>query len=264
MCAAPVACTSGERPLRIGLTHTLEHSAALATLDSLWTDRAALAVIVAPSGQILRAAAAGDLDIVVTHAPTLEQRLLVEPGHAAWQCPFVASRFAVVGPGNDPARVRSAADAADAFHRIARAGAPFISRGDSSGTHVRELALWKQARVELTRASWRVETGADQMTTIRIAEERHAYALVDVPTLLRQRNTVVPILFETDTALVNRYTFYVVRNPRPHPVADTFARWALKVWRPALGALQLSDGTLAFAADTVRCPALEAPHESVL
>src|SRR5207247_2335033 len=86
---------------------------------------------------ILRAAANGDLDVVITHAPALEQRLLVGPGHALLRCPLAASRFAVVGPAADPAGVATAATAAEAFRRIAGAGGPFVSRGDSSGAAAR-------------------------------------------------------------------------------------------------------------------------------
>ncbi|MGH7608222.1 MAG: hypothetical protein ACREME_12885, partial [Gemmatimonadales bacterium] len=86
--------------MRLGTTHTVEQSGALALLDSS-RPPLRLVTIVAPSGQILRAAAAGDLDVVVTHAPSLEHRVLVAPGRAALRCPFVASRFALVGPPAD-------------------------------------------------------------------------------------------------------------------------------------------------------------------
>src|SRR5881397_979274 len=92
------ACRAGPAPLRLGTTYTVQQSGALAVLESLWTGPAPLATVVAPSGQILRGAANGDLDVVITHAPALEQRLLVGPGHALLRCPLAASRFAVVGP----------------------------------------------------------------------------------------------------------------------------------------------------------------------
>src|SRR5207248_11465784 len=97
--------------------------------------------------QIIPAAAAGSLDVVITHARSLAQRLLVAAGHVARRCPFVSSRFAIVGPASDPAGVAGAPTAADAFHRIAVTRASFISRGDSSGTHIKELSLWQAAGV---------------------------------------------------------------------------------------------------------------------
>src|SRR5256885_14605197 len=122
------ACRTGPAPLRLGTTYTVQQSGALAVLESLWTGPR-FTTVVAPSGQILRAAANGDLDVVITHAPALEQRLVVAPGLAVLRCPLVASRFAIVGPAADPARVAAAPSAAAAFRRIAAAGARFGSRG---------------------------------------------------------------------------------------------------------------------------------------
>src|SRR5256886_12415931 len=174
------ACRSGPTPLRLGTTYTVQQSGALAVLESLWTGPPPLATVVAPAGQILRAAATGDVDVVITHAPGLEQRLLVGPGHALLRCPLAASRFAVVGPATDPARVATAASAAEAFRRIASAGVPFVSRGDSSGTHVKELALWRAAGVT-PAPRWYLESGADQATTLHLADERRALPLPDPP-----------------------------------------------------------------------------------
>src|SRR6266704_3987639 len=120
LCTVQTGCTRGPHaaPLRLGTTTTVEQSGALALLDSL-RPPTPLRVIVASSGTILHSAAAGDLDVVITHAPSLEQRLLIDPGHAALRCPFVASRFAIVGPPADPAHVASAETAAEAFRRVA-------------------------------------------------------------------------------------------------------------------------------------------------
>ncbi len=245
MCAAAGACTSEARPLRLGATFTLEQSGALGALDSL-EPPTPVAVVVAPSGQILHSAARGDLDIVVTHAPTLEDRLLVAPGHARLRCPFVVSRFAIVGPPADPAGVATAATAAGAFGRIAGAGAPFVSRGDSSGTHVTELALWAAAGARPQGERWYLESGVDQAATLRLAEQRAAYALADLPTLARRPPLDLRVLLSGDSALTNEYTLYVVRSERPHPAADAFARWALETWRASVLAIRLPDGQPAF------------------
>src|SRR5437879_8663349 len=152
------ACRAGPAPLRLGTTYTVQQSGALAVLESPWTGPAPLTTVVAPSGQILRAAANGDLDVVITHAPALEQRLLVGPGHALLRCPLAASRFAVVGPAADPAGVATAATAAEAFRRIAAAGGPFASRGDSPGTHVTEPGLCRAAG-GAAASRWLLEPG---------------------------------------------------------------------------------------------------------
>src|SRR5205807_878801 len=195
MCAALAACTTGERPLRLGTTHTVEQSGALAVLDSLAHPMPA--TVIGPSGQILAAAARGDLDVVITHAPSLERRLLVEPGHVLLACPFVASRFAIVGPPADPARVAAAPRAADAFRRIAAAAGPFVSRGDSSGTHVKELALWDAAGVRPPAAGgWYLQAGADQATTLHVADERNARSEEHTSELQSPCNLVCRLLLE--------------------------------------------------------------------
>src|SRR6266702_2592064 len=147
ICAAVLACTSEARPLRLGTTTTVEQSGALKILDSLHPP-AVVAVVIGPSGQILRSAAAGDLDVVITHAPSLEQRLLIAPGRATLRCPFVASRFALVGPVTDPAKVAGAATAAEALRRIAGARAPCASRMNGARTP------WLTCRRSLSSKAW--------------------------------------------------------------------------------------------------------------
>jgi len=254
MCAAMAACTSTPPPLRVGTTYTVQQSGALDLIDSLWTG-ARVVTVIAPSGQILQAAARGDLDVVITHAPSLEARILA--GHAVLRCPLVASRFAIVGPAADPAAVADAQQAVDAFARIARARARFVSRGDSSGTQIKELALWTAARVRPQGAPWYLESGADQTTTLQLAAERGAYALADLPTFTRLPDLGLRVLFTADTLLGNPYTLYVVRLPVPHPAARAFAAWAQGPWREALLARRLPDGSPAFDRRAGACTAGE-------
>jgi tungstate transport system substrate-binding protein len=252
LCAAQAACTRGTQAaeLRLGTTSTVAQSGALAVLDSLHPP-VPVRTVIASSGQILNSAAAGDFDIVITHAPSLEQRLLIEPGHVASRCPLAASRFAIVGPAADPAHVATAASAADAFHRIAAARAAFISRGDSSGTHVKELSLWSAAGVMPAAAApsntWYVQAGVDQAATLRLADERAAYALADLPTFTRLQGIDLRVLFTADTALGNPYTLYVIRSASENNEAMRFSTWAMADWRARLLALRLPDGSAAFA-----------------
>ncbi len=249
-CAAHAACTRGTQapPLRLGTTTTVEQSGALALLDSLHPPTP-VRVTIGASGTILRSAAAGDLDVVITHAPSLEQRLLIDPGHAALRCPLVASRFAIVGPPADPAHTATAGTAADAFRRIAAARAPFISRADSSGTHLKELSLWKSAGVTPANSknNWYVQAGVDQAATLRIADERAAYALADLPTFTRLRGSDLRVLFSADTALGNPYTLYMMRSASDTSGATRFSTWALGDWRARLLGVRLPDGEAAFA-----------------
>jgi len=250
-------CTS-ERPLRFGTTTTVQQSGALEGIDTLWPPpHPRLAVIVAGSGQILRSAADGNLDVVLTHAPLLERKFL-DSTHALLRCPMIVSAFAVVGPAADPARVARATSAADAFRRLGRTGAVFVSRGDSSGTHVKELALWRAAGVDPSGEDWYIETGADQAANLRQADEWKGYALADLPTFYAQRRLALTVLYAGDAALTNPYTLYVVRvpdPPGPHPAAAAFAAWAMGAWRSRILARRLPDGRPAFAARAGACAA---------
>jgi tungstate transport system substrate-binding protein len=255
ICAAAAACTS-EPPLRFGTTYTVQQSGALALLDSLADSAPArFAVIVGPSGQMLRSAAAGDLDMVLTHAPALESRWL--EGHWTRRCPFAESHFAVVGPAADPAGVASASGAADAFRRIARSGAIFISRGDSSGTHERELAIWRAAGLTPEPGDTYFEAGGDQASTLRLADSWGAYALADLPTLARQPDLGLSVLLRRDSLLANRYTLYTVRSDSARPAAATFMEWLMTAWRPRVLAMRLADSTPAFTPSPDGCQ--EAP-----
>ncbi len=223
----------------------------LALGESLWTG-ARLATIIGPSGQILHSAAQGDLDLVLTHAPALEAKILTGASALA-RCPFVTSRFAIVGPPADTAGVAAARSAAGAFRRIAATGALFVSRGDSSGTHERELAVWRAAGIDPTGRSWYLESGTDQTTTLQLADERGAYALADLPTLARLPRLSLRPLFSADSNLLNRYTLTLVRSAPPHPAARDFLAWALDNWRARVLAILLPDGTAAFEPSVGMC-----------
>lgn len=243
------------RPLRLGTTTTVRQSGMLAVAESLWREPQ-LATVIGPSGLILHAAAQGDLDVVLTHAPALETKLL-GGGAALERCPFVTSRFVVVGPAADPAGVRGAPDAAEAFRRIAAHAMTFVSRGDSSGTNEREVAVWRSAGLEPWAGDhpWYLESGTDQTTTLRLADERRAYALADLPTLATLRDLTLQPLFGDDTVLLNRYSITLVRTPVPHPEARRFFAWALDRWRAAVLAIRLRDGTAAFERSPGACVA---------
>jgi tungstate transport system substrate-binding protein len=257
ICALLQACTS-EPPIRIGTTFTVQQSGALALLDSM-TDSAParFAVVIGPSGQVLRAASEGNLDLVLAHAPALERRFL--DGRWTRRCPFATSHFAIVGPKADPAHVAQAPSIVDAMRGIASRGAMFVSRGDSSGTHEKELALWKAAGLARERGDTYFETGGDQASTLRLADEWGAYALADLPTFARQQDLTLAVLFVRDSLLGNPYTLYVLRPDSAGPggpgVRDSLAAWLLSAWRRRVVALRLRDSTPAFSIDASSCEA---------
>ena len=180
-------------------------------------------VIAVGTGAALRMASRGDADAVLVHAPEAEQRL-VEAGDLVGGRRIMHNEFVIVGPAQDPAGVRRQTSAADAMRVIANRGT-FVSRGDDSGTHTQELALWKAAGVD-PRAVERLEhTGQGMGATLTIAAQKRAYTLADRGTYLALRDQLtLAILFEGDPSLHNVYHAYAVNPARHRAVKHAEAR----------------------------------------
>jgi tungstate transport system substrate-binding protein len=149
------------------------------------------------------------------HAPELE-RQFVDEGYGVERVPVMYNDFVLLGPPDDPAHVAQAQSAADAMARVARSGPPFISRGDSSGTHLKELEVWAAAGIEPS-PDWYREVGQGMSAVITIADDQQAYTLSDRGTYLSHRATVsLSVLFAGDEVLHNPYAMIVV-NPNRHP-----------------------------------------------
>jgi tungstate transport system substrate-binding protein len=162
------------------------------------------------TGQALALAARGEADVTLAHAPALEKKY-VEDGKMSNRRLVMYNDFVVIGSAEDPARIKGL-PAAEALKRVAAGAARFVSRGDKSGTHALELALWKQAGIE-PKGSWYVESGQGMGQTLLVANERKAYALTDRGTYLAfQKRVDLPILVEKDRALLNIYSVMEV-NP---------------------------------------------------
>jgi len=174
-----------------------------------------LRAVAVGSGQALRMAERGDADVVFAHSPAAEEEFM-RAGHGTRRRLVATNYFTVLGPADDPARVREAADAAEALRRIAAAGAVFVSRGDSSGTHARELGLWRGGGEQ---PAWRgyLETGQGMSATILVANERRGYTLSDRSSFgkLERRVDLVP-LREREPGLLNTYHVIEV-NPAGRP-----------------------------------------------
>jgi tungstate transport system substrate-binding protein len=179
-CGAPA--DRAERVLLVTTT-TVEDSGLLEVLVEAYHEhqgRFRVSTTALGSGAALEIGRRGDADLLITHDPAGEARLL-DQGHAAEQGPLMRNAFIVVGPPDDPARIAGSRDLAEAFDRIAREGATFISRADDSGTHHRELELWRRAgRGEAAeRTASYVETGSGMAETLRVADQRGGYTLTD-------------------------------------------------------------------------------------
>jgi tungstate transport system substrate-binding protein len=170
------------------------------------------------TGAALSMGERGDADVLLVHAPSAEQAYMAK-GRGLSRALVMHNTFIIVGPPGDPARVRGTGDARTAFAAIARSGAPFVSRGDDSGTNIKELALWKAAGVTPSGA-WYIKTGSGMADTLHVASQKEAYALSDDGTYLSQRATLnlVPLV-DRAPELENIYHVIVVR-PIPGRVAN--------------------------------------------
>jgi tungstate transport system substrate-binding protein len=172
-------------------------------------------VIAVGTGAALRMAASGDADVVFVHAPEAERKS-VDAGDLVDGRLVMHNDFVIVGPPTDPAGVKNTKTAAEAMRAIATRGT-FVSRGDESGTHTQELALWSAARVDPTSLTRREETGQGMGATLNIADQKRAYTLTDRGTYLSLGKRVgLDIVFQGDTTLRNVYHVYLV-NPAKHP-----------------------------------------------
>jgi tungstate transport system substrate-binding protein len=172
-------------------------------------------VVAVGSGQALAMGRRGDADVVLVHSPQAE-RAFMEGGYGVRRRVVASNHFTIAGPSADPAGVRTASDVLDAFRRIADAGASFVSRGDSSGTNARELALWGKIGRRPARPAY-VETGQGMAATLLVANERRAYTLTDRATLgyLRAHLDLVA-LRGPEPDLANIY-HVIELNPAGHP-----------------------------------------------
>ncbi|MFQ5883255.1 MAG: substrate-binding domain-containing protein [Candidatus Methylomirabilales bacterium] len=180
------------------------------------------------TGKALAMGKRGDADIVITHAPTSEIPLVNE-GWLTHRTQFMHNDFIIIGPAADPADVRRATSAAGALRQISEAGAGFVSRGDNSGTHKKERALWKMAGLA-PKGSWYIETGQGMAVTLRIASEKNAYTLTDRATFLHlQKTQESKSLFEGDPLLLNKYSVMLV-NPARHPRVNAAGARSFYAW----------------------------------
>jgi tungstate transport system substrate-binding protein len=145
-------------------------------------------VVAVGSGQAMAMGSKGEADVLLVHSPADEEQFMAD-GHGTLRLPFAHNFFVIVGPADDPAQVGEADTAAAAFGRIAEDSATFISRGDESGTHKKELKLWDAAGIT-PEGAWYVSTGQGMGETLRIAHEQGGYTLTDIGTFLSQKSSL--------------------------------------------------------------------------
>jgi tungstate transport system substrate-binding protein len=188
-------------------------------------------VVAVGSGQAMQMGQQGNADVLLVHSPAAELSFM-SLAYGKDRFLVMHNDFVVVGPASDPAHIKGDASAVDALRKIAAARAPFISRGDNSGTNVKELALWKLAGIDpvTTKPSWYVQTGQGMGATLTITSAKAAYTLTDRATFLAaQASLKLAILVQKDNSLLNVYHVITVNAGRWPKVNYTgaldFAKW---------------------------------------
>lgn len=216
--------------VRLATTTSTENSGLLQRLLPLFEQQTGykVHVIAVGTGKALRLGRDGDVDAVLVHSPAAE-RAFVEAGYGVNRRDVMYNDFVLVGPPHDPAGVRGLADTAVTLTRIAGAGAAFVSRGDDSGTHKKELELWTAAGVKPS-APWYRSVGQGMGKVLLMAHEFGAYALVDRGTWLAMKDKLrLDVLAQGDTRLFNPYGIIAV-NPARYPDVNRAGAQALIDW----------------------------------
>jgi tungstate transport system substrate-binding protein len=214
---APLPSEAQKTPVILSTTTSTQDSGLLDVLVPLFERQSGYSVktIAVGTGQAIALAARGEADVVLAHAPALEKKQVAE-GKALNRRLVMYNDFVIIGPADDPAKIKGTKKAAEAMKAIAASGARFVSRGDNSGTHTLEKTLWKLAGVE-PQGGWYIESGQGMGATLGIADDRKAYTLTDRGTYLAfQKRVRLPILVEGDKPLLNIYSVMEV-NPANGP-----------------------------------------------
>jgi len=209
------ACACAGRSMKLATTTSVDNTGLLAELLPDFRARTGIEVqvLAVGTGQALRLAEHGDVDAVLVHDPEAEAAFLAA-GFGVHPQRLMHNDFVLVGPQSDPAGVRGAADTVEALRRVAARGAPFVSRGDGSGTHMAEKRLWAAAGATPV-APWYAEVGQGQAPALRIADEKGAYALTDRATYLYLQDQLgLRVVLEGDARLLNVYSFMAVPPSR--------------------------------------------------
>ena len=219
LCCAVGAAQAQQKFITVASTTSTEQSGLFRHLLPLFTAQTGIEVrvVAVGTGQALDIGRRGDADVVFVHARPLEEKFVAE-GQGVKRFEVMYNDFVLIGPKADPAKV-TGKDVAKAFRRIREARAPFVSRGDRSGTHFAELEIWRLAGIDLAKEKgpWYRDTGQGMGPALNTAAGMNAYILADRGTWLSFRNRgELAVLVEGDRRLFNQYGVMLV-NPEKHP-----------------------------------------------
>jgi tungstate transport system substrate-binding protein len=216
-----VPATAASKNLILATTTSTQDSGLLDVLIPAFEKKTGLLVktIAVGSGQAMAMGEKGEADVLLVHSPAAEEKFM-KGGFGASRALVMHNDFVVVGPPSDPAGIKGTKPTAAAFRKIAGKGALFLSRGDNSGTHAKELGLWKSAGVAPEGKPWYQQTGLGMGQTLSVAAEKNGYTLADRGTYLSMRKSLgLDILVEGDRDLLNVYHVIVV-NPAKWPTVN--------------------------------------------
>jgi len=216
LCGLAISASAAESPLRLATTTSTANSGLTEYLLPRFTEDTSIEVhtIAVGTGKALRLGREGDVDIVLVHAITAEEEF-VNKGFGVDRVEVMYNDFVILGPDSDPANIRNSASVGEVFSRIFENQQAFVSRGDDSGTHKRELALWQNAG-RTPGGTWYREVGQGMGKTLQIANEFGAYTMADRGTWLAYRDKLeLHLLYENDPPLHNPYGIIAV-NPKLH------------------------------------------------
>ena len=230
------AATTQEKSIVVASTTSTQDSGLFNYLLPLFTQKTGITVNVLAlgTGQALDTARHGNADVVFVHAKGAEQRFVAE-GEGVKRFPVMYNDFVLIGPKSDPAGIRNLKDVANAFKAIKDKQATFISRGDRSGTHFAELAIWNKDAgidIEKDRGPWYVSVGQAMDATLQMAVASNGYVLSDRATWIHLKNKYdLQILVEGDKRMFNQYGVIPV-NPAKHPqvkqdFGQLFVNWLI-------------------------------------
>lgn len=173
-------------------------------------------IIAVGTGKAIRTAKKGEADMLFVHDPFREEKFVAE-GYGVNRRAVMHNDFIIAGMPKDPARISKCRSAVEAFEEIAEKGAPFVSRGDDSGTNIRELDIWDDTGINPKGKGWYFEAASDMAGTLTVANEKGAYTLTDMGTFLKcESKLALKVLFKGDTILKNFYSVIAV-NPERYP-----------------------------------------------
>ena len=231
----PWSANASERFIVVASTTSTENSGLYSFVLPRFSEQTGIEVrvVAVGTGQALHIAQNGDADVLLVHHRPSEDQFISQ-GYGVTRYDLMYNDYILVGPRDDPASVLSAANVIGAVQRIATNKSLFISRGDDSGTHKKELELWNQSGIDTTKAGngWYQETGRGMGGTLNMASALDAYTLSDRATWLKFGNKGrLDILFQSDPPLFNPYGIILV-NPEKHPHiktrdGQTFIEWML-------------------------------------